>query len=227
MRTTPIRWPRTLALLGLTIALNACGEIVSTTDKDKGAAKPALPVIAAQIGDTWDEVIRHSTFKLGPLPMEAGTIINKPHTFIYRDPRHPMQLDNVGYMGVSVGYEGTHPIDSIAIGPYPDSTETDETWRRMQDIVQKMEKAGWIADDDRNKRNPYAHSAAELRSQYLNLPGGAQGAEKFWYDEYGNEAWVRLVKTIVDDPGLHPEPRFNIVLDIQVATHPKHAKTAK
>ena len=229
MTATTIRTLSYLAVLGLGIALNACGETVSTTDKDKEASAPALLVISAQIGDTWDEVIKNSTFKVGPLPMEAGTIINKPHTFVYRDPRHPMQLDNVGYMGVSIGYDGIHPIRSIGIGPYPESAETEETWGRMQDIIRKMERAGWIPDDERNKRNPPTRSAAELRNLYVNLPGGAQGAEKFWYDDHGNEAWVRLVKTITGRENVAgQEPRFNLVLDIQVASWPsKHAKEAK
>lgn len=226
MQVTFFRWPSYLALLGLAVTLNACGETVSTSVKDMG--KGTMPVIAAQIGDTWGDVVKYSTFKLGPLAMSAGTIIDKPHTFIYRDPRHYMVLDNVWYSGVSVDTDaGTHPIRSIAIGPYSDSAEAEETWERMQSIIQKMEKAGWITDDARNMKNKFAHSVAELRSQYANLPGGAQGVEKFWYDDFGNEAWVRLVKTIVDDPTLHPDPRFNLVLDIQVATWPsKHAKKA-
>lgn len=221
MKTTSTRWPRLLALLGMTIALNACGETVNTSDKDKGAQ----PVIAAQIGDTWDEVARHSTFKLGPLPTPAGTIINQPHNFLYRDPHHWMQLDSVGYINVFIGYEHT-TIRSFGIGPYRESAETDETWRRLQDLIRKMEQAGWIPDDDRNKRNPSAKSAEQLRSQYRDLPGGARGGEKFWYDEYGNEAWVSLVKTITGhEPG--EEPRFNVVLQIQVATHPKKPKAQK
>lgn len=221
MKTNLTRWSRLLAVLGLTMTLNACGETVNKSDKDK---RPQ-PVIEAQIGDTWDEVIQHSTFKLGPLPTPAGTIINQPHTFVYRDPHHRMRLDDVGYTGVSLKYE-THRILDFGIGPYRESAGVDETWQRLQDIVRKMELAGWIADDDRNKRNPSAKSAVELRSQYLNLPGGARGGEKFWYDEYGNEAWVSLVKTITgNEPG--EELRFNVVLQIQVATHPKKPKATQ
>lgn len=229
MTATTLRSLSYLAALGLGIALNACGETVSTTDKDNEASAPALLMISAQIGDTWDDVIKNSTFKVGHLPMEAGTIINKPHNFVYRGPRHPMQLDNVGYMGVSIGYDGIHPIDSIAIGPYTESAETEETWRRMQDIIRKMERAGWIVDEPRNKGNPVSKSAIELRSKYAPLPGGAEGAQKFWYDDYGNEAWVRLVKTITGRENVAgQEPRFNLVLDIQVASGPsRHAKEAK
>lgn len=221
MRTTLIQWPRVLALLGMTIALNACGETVNMSDKDK----EAQPIIAAQIGDTWDEVIQHSTFKLGPLPMPAGTIIDQPHTFVYRDPHHRMQLDNVGYMGVSLTYETGRILD-FGIGPYRESADTDETWRRLHDIIRKMEQAGWIPDDNKNKRNPSAKSAEELRNQYKNLPGGARGGEKFWYDEYGNEAWISLVKTITGRE-LGQEPRFNVVLQIQVATNPKKSRTSQ
>lgn len=222
MRATLTRWPRLLALLGMTVALNACGETVSTSDKDERAQ----PVIAAQIGDTWDEVAQHSTYKVGPLQFGgAGTVIDKPHAFVYRDPHHYMQLDHVGYTGVSLDYE-THRIQDFGIGPYRESADTDETWQRLQDLIRKMEQAGWIPDDDRNKRNPSAKSADDLRSQYISLPGGARGGEKFWYDEYGNEAYVSLVKTITGrEPG--EEPRFNIVLQIQVATHPKKPKAQK
>lgn len=222
MKTTSTRWPRLLALLGMTIALNACGETVNASDKDKEAP----PVIAAQIGDTWDEVARHSTYKLGPLHFGgAGTVIDKPHAFVYRDPHHYMQLDDVGYTGVSLDSE-THRIQDFGIGPYRESADTAETWRRLQDLIRTMEQAGWIPDDDRNKRNPVSQSAEELRNKYINLPGGAAGDQKYWYDEYGNEAWVRLVKTITGhEPG--EEPRFNIVLQIQVATHPKKPKAQK
>lgn len=219
MKTTLTQWSRLLAVLGLTMALNACGETVNKSDKDKGTQ----PVIVAQIGDTWDEVVQHSTLKLGPLPTPAGTIINQPHTFVYRDPHHRMQLDNVGYTGVSLKYE-THRILDFGIGPYRESAGVDETWQRLQDIIRKMEQAGWVPDDERNKRNPATKSAADLRSLYINLAGGAAGDEKYWYDEYGNEAWVRLVKTITGhEPG--DESRFNLVLQIQVATHPKKSKT--
>lgn len=220
MKTTLSRTSQLLVLLGLVMTLNACGETVNESDKDN--VPP--PVIAAQIGDTWDEVIQNSTFKLGPLPMSAGAIINQAHTFVYRDPHHRMQLDNVGYTGVYIRYD-THRIASFGIAPYRESAGVDETWQRLQDIIHKMEMAGWIPDDDRNKSNSSAKSAAELRSQYLNLPGGAGGVKKFWYDEYGNEAWVSLVKTITGhDPG--EEPRFNVVLQIQIATHPKKLKAA-
>lgn len=89
-----------------------------------------------------------------------------------------------------------------------------------------MEKAGWIPDDVRNRHSPPTKSIADLRSLYVNLPGGARGVEKFWYDEYGNEAWVLLVKTI---KGREPneEPRFNIVLHMQVATDRKHVQGQK
>ncbi|MDR0280769.1 MAG: hypothetical protein LBJ37_23100 [Paucimonas sp.] len=220
MKTTLIQKPRLLALLGLVMTLSACGETVNDSDKDN----VSLPVIAAKIGDTWDEVIQNSTFKLGPTPSPAGTIINQPHTFVYRDQHHRMQLDNVGYTGVALQYF-THHVLGFGIGVYRESAGVDETWERLQDIIQKMEMAGWIPDDESNNSNPSAKSAAELRSQYLNLPGGARGGEKFWYDEYGNEAWVSLVKTITGrNPG--EEPRFNVVLQIQVATNPKKLKAA-
>lgn len=213
------QWPGKLAWLGLFIVLNACGENMDTSS----SYNEALPVIEARIGDTWNDVIQHSTLKLGPLSNPAGTIIDKPHTFVYRDPRHPMRFENVGYMGVSVEDETPHRILDIAIGPYRQSAETEETWRRLQDLIQKMEQAGWIPDDDRNRRNPVSTSAMQLRSKYLNLPGGAEGAQKIWYDDYGNEAWVLLVKTITGrEPG--EEPRFNIVLHMQVASHPRHLK---
>lgn len=220
MKMTLIRRSRLLAALGMTMTLNACGETVHQSDKDS----VSQPVIAAKIGDTWDEVIQNSTLKLGPTPTPAGTIINQPHTFVYRDPHHRMQLDNVGYTGVTLQYF-THHVLGFGIGLYRESAGVDETWERLQDIIRKMELAGWMPDDDSNKRNPSAKSAEELRSQYLNLPGGARGGEKFWYDEYGNEAWVSLVKTITGhDPG--EEPRFNVVLQIQIATHPKKLKAA-
>lgn len=221
MKTTLTRWSRLLAVLGMTMTLNACGETVKESDKDKGPQ----PMIEAQIGDTWDEVIQHSTYKVGSLHFGgAGTIIDKPHTFVYRDPHHYMQFDSVGYTGVSLDHK-THRIQDFGIGPYRESADTDETWRRMQDIIRKMEQAGWIPDEDRNKRNPSTKTVADLRSLYINLPGGAQGVEKFWYDDYGNEAYVSLVKTITGhEPG--DEPRFNMVLQIQVATHPKKPKAA-
>lgn len=190
-------------------------------DKDKGAH----PVIAAQIGDTWNDVIQHSTIKLGPLPTPAGTIIDRPHTFVYRDSRHRMQLNDVGYMGVSLNYETGRILD-FGIGLYRESAGVDETWQRLQDIIRKMEQAGWIPDDDRNKRNPVSQSAEELRNKYINLPGGARGEQKGWYDEHGNESWVALVKTITGhEPG--EEPRFNLVLQIQVATNPKKLNKAQ
>lgn len=219
---TLTQWLGKLAWLGLVIALNACGKDMDTSSRDK----ETLAVIEARIGDTWNDVMLHSTFKLGPLSNPAGTIIDKPHTFVYRDPRHPMRLENVGYTGVSVDDEAPHRILDIAIGPYRQSAETEETWRRLQDLIQKMEQAGWIPDEERNRRNPVSTSAAQLRSKYLNLPGGAEGAQKIWYDDYGNEAWVLLVKTITGHEPGH-EPRFNLVLHIQVATHPKHAKSRK
>lgn len=134
-----------------------------------------------------------------------------------------MQLDNVGDASVSMNYENT-AIDSFAIGVHRESAATDETWQRLQALIAKMEQAGWIPDDERNRRNPPTKSAADLRSLYINLAGGAAGVEKFWYDDYGNEAYVKLVKTITGhEPG--EEPRFNMVLQIQVAMHPKKKKT--
>lgn len=214
-------WSRPFALLGMSIALNVCSEAMSASHEDK----EALPAITAQIGDTWDEVIQNSTFKLGPLPMAAGTIINQPHTFVYRDPHHRMEIGNVGHMGVSVDYK-TRRIQDFGIGPYRESAEADETWRRLQEIIDKMERAGWMADEDRNKRNPVSRSAVELRNKYFNLPGGAGGAQRFWYDEYGHEAWVALVKTVTGRSS-GEEPRFNVVLQIQVAAHPKKLPAAR
>lgn len=220
MKTTLSRSSQLLVLLGLVMTLNACGENVSERSKHN----VAQPVIAGKIGDTWDEVIQNSTFKLGPTPTPAGTIINQPHTFVYRDPHHRMQLDNVGYTGVTLQYF-KHLVLAFGIGLYRESAGVDETWQRLQDIIHKMEMAGWIPDDDINKRNSSAKSAEELRNHYLNLPGGARGGEKFWYDEYGNQAWVSLVKTITGH-GPGEEPRFNVVLQIQIATHPKKLKAA-
>lgn len=198
----------------------------STSTAQPVLPQPAPSVIEAQIGDTWDEVIQRSTYKVGPLHFGgAGTIIDKPHDFVYHDPHHEMRFDNVGYTGVSLSYD-THRIDDFGIGPYRESAGVVETWQRLQDTIRKMEKAGWIPDEDRNKRNRVSRSAEELRNKYINLPGGAQGAQKIWYDEFGNEAWVSLVKTITGrEPG--EEPRFNIVLNIQVATHPKKPTAQK
>lgn len=220
MKKTSTQWTGLLALLGMAIALNACGDAENRTDQDK----EVQPVIEAKIGDTWDEVARHSTYDVGPFHFGGGgTIIDKPHTFVYRDPHHYMQLDDVRYINVFISsYHNT--IQSFGIGPYQESANTDKTWQRLQNIVHKMEQAGWIPDDARNKRNPSTESAAALRSLYINLPGGAAGDEKYWYDEYGNEAWVRLVKTITGRPP-GQEPTFNIVLQIQVATHPRKQKT--
>ncbi len=214
-------WSRPFALLGMCIALNVCSEVLSANHEDE----EALPEITAQIGDTWDEAIQNSTFKLGPLPTAAGTIINQSHSFMYRDPRHRMEIRNVGYTGVSVNYK-TRRIQDFDIGPYRESAEANETWRRLQEIIDKMERAEWIDDEGRNKRNPVSLSAVELRTKYLNLPGGAGGVQRFWYDEYGHEAWVSLVKTVTSrSPG--EEPRFNVVLQIQVATHPKNLPAAR
>lgn len=214
MKPTWTQWSLLPVVLAM-IALAACGRSANESRRNEGP----LPVIEAQIGDTWGEVTQHSTLKLGPLPTPAGTIINEPHTFIYRDPRHRMQLDNVGYTGVAFKQE-TRRILDFGIGPYRESARADETWQRLTDISSKMERANWIADEQRNARNPGARSAVELRNQYIHLPGGARGVEKFWYDDYGNEAWVMLVKTITgEDPG--EEPRFNVVLQIYVATRPK------
>ncbi|AKZ64477.1 hypothetical protein F506_19065 [Herbaspirillum hiltneri N3] len=221
MKISLLRWLQLLAFLGMTVALNGCGETVNTNDKEK----KVLPTIEAKIGDTWDEAIQHSTFKLGPLPTPVGFVTDQPHTFIYRDPHHRMQLDNVGYMNVNVGY-GHTTIRSFGIGVYRQSAETDETWRRLQDIARQMEQAGWILDDEMNKHNPVSKSADQLRKKYINLPGGAQGVQKIWYDDYGNEAWVLLAKTITGhEPG--EEPRFNVVLQIQVALHPKKSNGQK
>lgn len=202
----------------MTVVLNACGETINTSDQDK----KVMPTIEAKIGDTWDEVIQHSTLKLGPLPTPVGFVTSQPHTFIYRDPRHRMQLDYVRYISVVVGY-GYTTIRSFGIGVYQESAETDETWRRLQDIIRQMEQAGWIPNDQANKHNPVSKSAEQLRNKYINLPGGAQGGQKFWYDDYGNEAWILLVKTITGhEPG--EEPRFNLVLQIQEALNPEKPK---
>ena len=221
LKTYMQRWLQLLAFLGMIAALNGCGETVNTSEENK----IAKPIIEAQIGDTWNEVIQRSTLKLEALPKSGGVVIDRPHTFIYRDPRHRMQLDDVRYVNVFIGYEKT-TIRSFGIGPYRESEGVEETWRRLQDIIHKMEQAGWIPDDDTNIRNPSAKSAKQLLSQYRELPGGARGGERFWYDEYGNEAWVELVKTITGQaPG--EEPRFNVVLQIQTAMYPKKPRDQK
>ena len=128
----------------------------------------------------------------------------------------------MAYTGVSID-DRTHGILDFGIGVYRESAASEETWQCLQALIVKMEQAGWIADDDRNKRNPVSQSAIELRDEYINFPGGAGGDQKYRYDDYGNEAWVRLVKTITSHaPG--EELRFNMVLQIQVATHPKKKK---
>jgi len=192
------------------------GGTLSSPDENVAGVSP-LPVIAAQIGDTWEDVVQHSTFKLGALPTWGGTTITQPHSFVYRDAHHAIRFDNVAYTGVSTS-DGTHRIRQIAVGVYRDSAETKETWRRLQDVILRMEHAGWLPKVKQNETNRAAKSEADLRNQYLHLPGGAGGGERFWRDEYGNEAWVRLVKTITGhetEPG--QEPRFNLVVDIQLA----------
>ena len=194
---------------------------MNNTDNENSA----LPVIEAQLGDTWEDVARHSTFHVKPLPSPAGTIIDTPHSFVYRDPKHRMELENVGYLTVAANYE-THRLISLGIGPYRESAEADQTWQRLQEIERKMELAHWLPDDERNKRNPSFKSKEEMRHRYQGMPGGATGAEKIWYDDEGNEAWVALVKTITgEDP--NAESRFNIVVQIQVATNPKKPKATQ
>lgn len=202
-----------IALLVAAVGFNSVVRAVNV--RDPGVHS----VIKAQIGDTWDRVVHNSTLKLKPLDNPLGTVINQPHTLVYRDPHHPMQFDNVGYTGVSLDYK-SHRIQDFGIGPYRESSGVNETWGRLEDVIKKMEQAGWIPDEERNKRNRGAKSAEQLRAQYAELPGGAKGVERFWYDQYGNEAWVSLVKTITDGRAVD-EPRFNVVLQIQVATHPK------
>lgn len=203
------------------MSLNACGEILTKNAKD-GATQPT---IQAKIGDTWDDVVRNSTLKLGPLPTSAGTIVNEPHTLIYSDPHHRMQFEDVGYTAVTLKYE-THRIHDIGIGPYRESVGVDETWKRLHDVIRTMENAEWIPDNARNQGNQPTKSPADLRSRYIGLPGGAGGVEKFWYDEYGGEAWVRLVKTITGNSA-GEEPRFNVVIQMRVATFPRSPKTVQ
>ena len=51
-----------------------------------------LPVMTAQICDTWDAVKQHSTtLKVGELYFGgAGTVIDQSHNFVYRDTCHAM-----------------------------------------------------------------------------------------------------------------------------------------
>lgn len=95
----------------------------------------------------------------------------------------------------------------------------------MQFLYQKMEAAGWIVDEERNSKNSYAKSVEKLKEDYLNLPGGAGGVERFWYDNNGLEAHLRLVKTVTGMP-VEMESRFNIVIDIWIirSDASKHAK---
>lgn len=150
--------------------------------KDPITGQLVMPVVTARIGDTWDVVQKNSTLPLKPLSFGgAGTVVEAPHNFIYRGPDHEMTLENVWYMGVSTSQfwggevkldKKNLPIASISIGPYPDSANAEETWQRMQFLYQKMEAAGWIPDDDANKRNTAykIKTASDLKKNTILCP---------------------------------------------------------
>lgn len=73
MIITHQRWTTLLVIIGLSMTLNACGKTMTTHD----ANTKNLPVITAQLGDTWAEVKQHSTLQVGELHFGGtGTIIN-------------------------------------------------------------------------------------------------------------------------------------------------------
>lgn len=216
MKKSSVKWGVGLSSAALFFAFGTYGKNLNSAEN---SIAPSEPVISAKIGDSWTEVIKYSTLELGPLPTPAGTIINRPHTFFYSDPRHPMRLDDVGYTGIAFAYQTGRIVD-FGIGLYRESAGAEETWRRLNAVAEKMQDAGWISDAERNSRSHNSSSPSELKERYLKLPGGAKGVEQFWHDNSGNEAWVALIKTITGEPAAE-ESRFNIILQIQVATNPK------
>lgn len=203
-------------------ALIAGCDIASKSPSEAGElGSTNLPTVVMQLGDTWGEVKKNSTYPLAPLAMPVGTGISAPHTFVYRDSRHYMAIE-AWYMGVSVNSK-EQKIQDIAVGLYSGTAGSEETWGRLRDISRKMEGAGWISDNDVNKRLRNEQSADELKEVWTKYPGGGEGEWKAWYDDYGNEAYIVLSKTI--GHAADTEPRLNIILYVRPVRWPsKHAK---
>lgn len=95
-------WARGVGVAVVLLTMVACDNREKNMIKDPVTGQLVMPVVTARIGDTWDEVQKHSTLPLKPLWFNgAGITVEEPHNFVYRGPDHEMMLENVWYMGVS------------------------------------------------------------------------------------------------------------------------------
>lgn len=215
---------RTIAFSVLAVrAFVVLAVITGCTEIDAPPARIPPPVVTLRIGDVWDDVQRNSTMKVGPLPERAGTTIYTPHTFVYRDARHPMRFDDVWRLKVMTASDEMRlPVRALDIHPYPGAAGIDETWRRLVEVVKLVNASGWTANQEIESRYPPARSVAELRKIYAGVSAGTSVLERAWYDDQDNEAMIFLNRPVerrwlaTDD-----DPQFELVLRVQQAPYPR------
>jgi len=209
-------WGSFLALAAA-VLLAACGG------SDPPLGSIPRPVVTLRIGDVWDDVMRNSSMKVGPLPERAGTTIYTPHTFVYRDARHPMRFEDVWRLKVSMAADEMRlPVRALDLHPYPGAAGIEETWRRLAEVVKLVNATGWLPNQEIESRYPPAASAAELRKVYASVPAGTSVLERAWTDDQDHEALIFLNRPVerrwlaTDD-----DPQFELVLRIQAAPYPR------